>query len=68
MNDVDDDRRQMPDVLLVDEHVHDQREQREEEVLGELKPEQGLQVQTDVEVVIAEDRPERASRPSSGAP
>ena len=51
---VGDERHQVTDVLLVHQHVHHEGEQREEQVLGELKPEQDLQVQPDLEVVIAQ--------------
>ena len=55
MKHVRDERHQMADVLLVHQHVHHEGEHGEEQVLGELKPEQDLQVQPDLEVVIAHE-------------
>ena len=53
---VSEDRQQVTNVFLVRQHVHDESEQREEKVVGQLKPEHDFQIQPDLEVLIARYR------------
>ena len=47
----------MSDVLLIHQRVNDEGEQGEEEVVGELKPEENPRVQADLEIEVAQERP-----------
>ena len=56
-------RRDVAQVLLTHDLVHDKHEQREEEVIGELKSEEGREVDAHVELGITEnDLYEHSSR------
>ena len=51
---VRDECHEVADVLLIHHRVHHEDEQRKEEVVDELKSEEGLQVQPDLEIGIAQ--------------
>ena len=49
-------RRQQPDLLLVDDDVDQEREHGEEQIVGELQPEENLQVQAGLELVVPHEK------------
>ena len=52
---VGDDDDEVADVLVVHQRVDDEGEQREQEVVGELEPEEDPRVQPELEIVVAQD-------------